>query len=247
MKNLFRTQSAAEQTPDPVPRKKTVGSRRFQRKSSHSEGGNEIWLLTLTDMFMLLMICFVLLFGMSLYRQKETAVAAAPPVAAVIPDPVIQKPPAIQAASALESDLLAILADDRQDVTVERRSTYIVLTFPERIMFDSGQAEVKPAVQPLLEKVAAVILNRPELVVAIHGHTDDRPIHNRQYPSNWELSVDRATQVAGALVQMGIQPTRLSMKGFGEDDPLYPNDSDDNRMKNRRVEIQFFLTPSDTG
>ncbi|HOD35979.1 MAG TPA: flagellar motor protein MotB [Syntrophales bacterium] len=235
--------SAAEQMPEPVPRIKAVRSRRFQGSSSQADTGNEIWLLTLTDMFMLLMICFVLLFGMSLYRQKEAAVAAAPPVAAV-PVPSTQEPPAIQAASALESDLLAML-DDRRDVTVERRSTYIVLTFPERILFDSGQAEVKPTAQPLLGKVAAIIMDRPGLVVAVHGHTDDRPIHNRRYPSNWELSVDRSTQVAGALVQMGIQPDRLSIKGHGEDHPLYPNDSDDNRMKNRRVEIQFFLTPPD--
>jgi len=237
---------AAEQTADPVPRKKTAGSRRFQRISSQADTGNEIWLLTLTDMFMLLMICFVLLFGMNLYRQKEAAVAAAPPVAAVMPVPAAQEPPVIQSASSLESELLAVLAEDRQDVTVERRSTYIVLTFPERIMFDSGQAEVKATVQPLLEKVAAVILDRPELVVAIHGHTDDRPIHNRRYASNWELSVDRATQVARALVQTGIQPIKLSIKGYGEDHPVYPNDSDDNRMKNRRVEIQFYLTPSST-
>lgn len=236
---------AAEQTPDPAPRKKAAGSRRFQRVSSQADTGNEIWLLTLTDMFMLLMICFVLLFGMSLYRQKEAAVAAAPPTAAMISAPTAQEPPATQRATSLESDLLAVLADDRQDVTVERRSTYVVLTFPERILFDSGQAEVKATVQPLLERVAAVILNRPELVVAIHGHTDDRPIHNRRYPSNWELSVDRATQVAGALVQKGIQPTKLSIKGFGEEHPLYPNDSDDHRTRNRRVEIQFSLTPSD--
>jgi len=246
MKNLSRIPPAAEKPPDLVPRKKAAGSRRFQKKSSQTDVGNEIWLLTLTDMFMLLMICFVLLFGMSLYQQKESAVAAAPPAAAMIPVPAAQQPPPMQSASSLESELLTILANDRQDVTVERRSTYIVLTFPERIMFDSGQAEVKATVQPLLEKVAAVILNRPEIVVAIHGHTDDRPIHNRRYASNWELSVDRATQVARALVQMGIQPTKLSIKGFGEDHPLYPNDSDDNRMKNRRVEIQFFLTPSST-
>ncbi len=236
---------AAEKTPGPVPRKKAARPQRFQRKSSQTDTGNEIWLLTLTDMFMLLMICFVLLFGMSLYRQKETSVAVLPPAAAMIPAPAAQELPATQKASSLESDLLAVLADDRQGVTVERRSTYVVLTFPERILFDSGQAEVKAAVQPLLERVADVILNRPELVVAIHGHTDDRPIHSRRYPSNWELSVDRATQVAGALVQRGIQPTKLSIKGFGEDHPLYPNDCDDHRTKNRRVEIQFFLTPSD--
>ncbi len=244
MKNAIRILTTTEQAPDPVPLKKAAGSRRFQRKSSQTEAGNEIWLLTLTDVFMLLMVCFVLLFGMSLHRQKETAVTAAPPAAAKIPVPAEQTPPAMQAVPSLESELLAVLGNDRQDVTVERRSTSIVLTFPERIIFDSGQAQVKLAVQPLLEKVAAVIVSRPDLVVAIHGHTDDRPIHSRQYPSNWELSVDRATQVARALVLMGIQPTKLSIKGFGEDHPLVANDSDDNRLKNRRVEIQVSLTPS---
>jgi len=246
MKNLSRIPPAAEKTPDWVPLKKAAGSQRFQRKSSQSDAGNEIWLLTLTDVFMLLMVCFVLLFGMSLQRQKETAVAEAPPATAMIPVPAAQTPPAVQADSSLESELLAILGQEGQDVTVERRSTSIVLTFPERIIFDSGQAQLKLAVQPLLEKVAAVILNRPDLAVAIHGHTDDRPIHSRQYPSNWELSVDRATQVARTLVQMGIQPTKISIRGFGEDHPLYTNDSSDNRLKNRRVEIQFSLTPSNT-
>ena len=246
MKNLSRIPPAAEKTPDWVPLKKAAGSQRFQRKSSQTDAGNEIWLLTLTDVFMLLMVCFVLLFGMSLQRQKETAVTEAPPATAMMPVPAAQTPPAMQADSSLESELLAILGQEGQDVTVERRSTYIVLTFPERIIFDSGQAQLKLAVQPLLEKVAAVILNRPDLAVAIHGHTDDRPIHSRQYPSNWELSVDRATQVARTLVQMGIQPTKISIRGFGEDHPLYANDSNDNRLKNRRVEIQFSLTPSNT-
>jgi chemotaxis protein MotB len=246
MKNLSRIPLAAEKAPDWAPLKKAAGSQRFQRKSSQTDAGNEIWLLTLTDVFMLLMVCFVLLFGMSLQRQKETAVTATPPAPAMIPVPAAQAPPAIQADSSLESELLAILGQEGQDVTVERRSTYIVLTFPERIIFDSGQAHLKLAVQPLLEKVAAVILNRPDLAVAIHGHTDDRPIHSRQYPSNWELSVDRATQVARTLVQMGIQPTKISIRGFGEDHPLYANDSNDNRLKNRRVEIQFSLTPSNT-
>ena len=246
MKNLSRIPLAAEKTPDCVPLKKAAGSQRFQRKSSQTDAGNEIWLLTLTDVFMLLMVCFVLLFGMSLQRQKDMAVTATPPAPAMIPVPAAQAPPAIQADSSLESELLAILGQEGQDVTVERRSTYIVLTFPERIIFDSGQAHLKLAVQPLLEKVAAVILNRPDLAVAIHGHTDDRPIHSRQYPSNWELSVDRATQVARTLVQMGIQPTKISIRGFGEDHPLYANDSNDNRLKNRRVEIQFSLTPSNT-
>jgi chemotaxis protein MotB len=70
------------------------------------------------------------------------------------------------------------------------------------------------------------------------------PIHNQRYPSNWELSADRATQVAKSLVQLGINPVKISAKGFGEYHPLYSNDSDAGRLKNRRVELQFSLIPS---
>jgi len=151
----------------------------------------------------------------------------------------VQRAP--QDTDTLEKELVAVVG---RDVTVERRATQIVLTLPERILFDSGQAEVKGDVGPVLEQVAAVILSRPALTVAVHGHTDDRPIHSRRYASNWELSVDRATQVARALVGMGIEPAQLSIRGFGQDRPLTANDSDENRMKNRRVEIQFSLSPA---
>jgi len=111
-------------------------------------------------------------------------------------------------------------------------------------MFDSGQARSKATVKPSW-KGDRRHPDRPNWLVAIHGHTDDGPSH-RRYASNWELSVDRATQVARALVQTGIQPIKLSIKGYGEDHPIYPNDSDDNRMKNRRVEISILRTPSST-
>lgn len=244
MKNPPRISSAAERVTDAAPVGKAIRLQFCSRKSPQPDGGNEIWLLTLADVSMLLMICFVLLFGMSLDRQKETAIAAAAPVASVTATPAVQAQPAMKETS-LESELLAVLGHDRRNVTVERRSTYIVMSFPEHIVFDSGQAEVKAAVQPLLERVAAVILRHPGLTVAIHGHTDDRPIRNRRYPSNWELSVDRATQVARALIRMGIYPAALSLRGFGEERPLLANDSDDNRLKNRRVEIQFSLIPPD--
>jgi chemotaxis protein MotB len=234
MPDAALNRNAGDETPERVPLKKAAGSLRFRKKTPPADAGNEIWLLTLTDVFMLLMVCFVLLFGLSLQKQKE--------MTAVSPAPAAPAERAPQAVDTLEKELLAAVG---RDVTVERRATHIVLTFPERILFDSGQAEVKGDVGPLLEKVAAVILSRSALSVAVHGHTDDRPILSRRYPSNWELSVDRATQVARALVGMGIEPTRLSIRGFGEDRPLFANDSDENRMKNRRVEIRFSLGPSD--
>ncbi len=234
MPNTNPLRTAGDEAVERLPLKKAAGAPRFRKHSPPADAGNEIWLLTLTDVFMLLMVCFVLLFGLSLQKQKEAPAGPPSPVAA--PD---QRAP--QDADALERDLLAAAG---RDVTVERRASQIVLTFPERILFASGQAEVKGDVGPLLEQVAAVILSRPALAVAIHGHTDDRPVHGRRYASNWELSVDRATRVARALAGMGIEPSQLSIRGFGEDRPLLANDSDENRMKNRRVEIQFSLSPA---
>ena len=220
-----------------------------------AETGNEIWLLTLSDLLMLLLIFFVLLFGLILHR--ESLAVAPPPIPAnpAVPASSAAKRPSppetipglspTEATSSLESDLVGMLGDNqvKEGVTVERRSHSIVVTFPERIMFDSGLSQLKPSVHPLLEKVTAFILGHPEVSIEIHGHTDDRPISNQRYPSNWELSADRASRVAKALVQQGIHPQRLSIKGFGEYRPRYPNDSDLNRLKNRRVEIQFSLIP----
>ncbi|NPV04512.1 MAG: OmpA family protein [Syntrophaceae bacterium] len=231
MPDAAPTRNAGEEAIGRLPLKKAAATLRFQKKSPPADAGNEIWLLTLTDVFMLLMVCFVLLFGLSLQKQKETA--AAPPAAVAAP---AERAP--QDADILEKELLAAAG---RDVTVEKRAMQIVLTFPERILFDSGQAEVRGDVGPLLERLAAVIRSRPALAVAIHGHTDDRPIRSRRYASNWELSVERATQVARALVGMGIEPARLSIRGFGDERPLAANDSDENRTRNRRVEIQFSL------
>ncbi|MHB8910083.1 MAG: OmpA/MotB family protein [Syntrophales bacterium] len=230
--------------------------RRRQKAVIPSETGNEIWLLTLSDLLMLLLIFFVLLFGLILHRQGPAAVAPpllpANPVITASPAMTDSAPPEVipgfapaEAASSLEAGLVDLLGGNRgeQGVTVERRSHTIVVTLPERIIFDSGLSQLKPSVRPLLEKVTAFILGHPEVSIEIHGHTDDRPISNQRYPSNWELSAHRASQVAKALIERGILPQRLSIKGFGEYRPLVANDSDQNRLKNRRVEIQFSVMP----
>jgi chemotaxis protein MotB len=241
-----------------APLKKEGNPRRRQKIAIPSETGNEIWLLTLSDLLMLLLIFFVLLFGLILHRQSQAAGAPPPPPLAAnpvtpasamkaqpAPPEVVPGLPPAEAASSLEADLVGLLGsnDGEQGVTVERRFHTIVVTLPERIIFDSGLSELKPAVRPLLEKVTVFILDHPELSIEIQGHTDDRPISSQRYPSNWELSAHRASQVAKALVQRGIHPQRLSIRGFGEFRPLRANDSDQNRLKNRRVEIQFSLAP----
>jgi chemotaxis protein MotB len=238
-----------------APVKKEGNPRRRRKRAIPAETGNEIWLLTLSDLLMLLLIFFVLLFGLILHRQGQAVAQPPLPASPVMPASPAETQPSspaaapgfspAEAASSLESDLAGVFGDNQVEggVTVERRSHSVVVTFPERIMFDSGLSQLKPSVRPLLEKVSGFILDHPEVSVEIQGHTDDRPISNQRYPSNWELSADRASQVAKALVQRGMHPQRLSIKGFGEYRPLHANDSDLNRMKNRRVEIQFSLIP----
>jgi chemotaxis protein MotB len=248
-----------EQILHQAPLKKKGTPVRLQKRSIPAETGNEIWLLTLSDLLMLLLIFFVLLFAVILHQQRPavaTPSPSSPPKPAVetppaithppSPEAVPDRPPSPKATVSLESDLAGLVREDRAapGVTVESRSHAIIMTFPERIMFDSGRSQLKGAVDPLLEKVALFILDHPDVSIEIHGHTDDLPISNQRFPSNWELSADRATQVAKALVRLGTDPSRLSVRGFGEYRPLVANDSDLNRLKNRRVEIQFSHLPA---
>jgi chemotaxis protein MotB len=202
------------------------------RSGLQPDSGAEIWLVTLSDLLMLLMIFFVVLFGMAVQREKR-ALNVPPPSRMPLPEPA--------STAALESDLADVLNrhPGPEGVLVERTADRLILIFPERIAFDPGLAVLKPTAATTLDQVAVFISGHPQLAAEIQGHTDDRPIRSPRYPSNWELSADRAIQVSRALISLGVSPTRVSVKGFGEYRPRVPNDSEDNRLLNRRVEIQF--------
>jgi chemotaxis protein MotB len=250
MKNLKRWPSASGNTTDPLPVKRANLQPLHSPHKASTDKGTDIWLLTLSDLLMLLVICFVFLFAVELQKQKEAVnislwterreeqTARQASVAS-------PKPSVATTSAAVEKDLTNILSreEGQEGVMVDRIADRVILTFPERIVFDPGQAELKPAAQLTLGKVASFIRERGYLIAEVQGHTDDRPINNTRYPSNWELSADRATQVAKALISLGVDPTHLSVKGFGEYHPLCPNDSDENRLKNRRVEIQLSIPP----
>lgn len=79
--------------------------------------------------------------------------------------------------------------------------------------------------------------------IRVEGFTDDLPIHNSKFDSNWELSVIRATNVVKILVnEVGIEPQRISAVGYGEYRPVVPNDSEEHRRLNRRVDIVIMNT-----
>src|SRR5690606_8321240 len=107
----------------------------------------------------------------------------------------------------------------------------------ERILFDSGQAELKPDGLPFLDKISLLLSKIPNYV-RVEGHTDNRPISTVQYPSNWELSGARASSVIRHILDSGeFNPSRFIAAGYGDTRPIVPNTSSENWQKNRRVEI----------
>lgn len=115
----------------------------------------------------------------------------------------------------------------------------LVITFVSEIFFDSGKDKVKEDGKTTLDKVAEV-LNRdvPNSAVAVEGYTDNDPIKYSGWKTNWELSSARALAVLHYLVDgCKVEPQRLSANGYGEFHPVAPNDSVQNKQKNRRVEI----------
>ncbi len=111
------------------------------------------------------------------------------------------------------------------------------------ILFDSGQTEVKPGAEDVLQGLVNV-LESPEagnLKVMVVGHTDDQQIAKKpgreKFPNNFALSTTRANAVAGLMVQEGLAPYRIGVAGFGAHQPIAPNITPQDRRKNRRVEI----------
>jgi chemotaxis protein MotB len=115
----------------------------------------------------------------------------------------------------------------------------IVISFQEDIFFQQGEAAIKGDVQPFLDGIAKAIQGCANEVL-IMGHTDNVPVNSPLYGSNWELSLYRGLSVLQYLLKKeGISPSRFSVGGYGPSRPLYPNDTAKHRALNRRVEIIF--------
>ena len=122
-----------------------------------------------------------------------------------------------------------------QKIREEERG--IVLQVDESILFDSGKAEIKSESINVLDTIAKIIQETDNEIVA-EGNTDNVPINSAAYRTNWELSTERALSIVRYLIEnKNINPNRISLKGYGEFNPIVPNDTPENKAKNRRVDI----------
>lgn len=138
-------------------------------------------------------------------------------------------------AAELEHELASAIGEGLLEV--EAFNDRVLIRIREKGSFGSGKADLKPAFAPILLQIAQVLKQRDGHFI-IAGHTDDVPIETRQFRSNWDLSAKRAATVVHFFIQKGdIDPERMEIRAHSDNQPLVPNDSWDNRAKNRRVEI----------
>ena len=217
----------------------------------------ENFYVSFSDLLSLLLIFFVYLFSMSAidpvkYTESSESIseqfsskdkpASSGAFGKTDPsDSAEQSPESRTAEGILVGKLNAYISkeklEDQAKVKVDSKAVKVVLSAP--ILFESGSAHLSEEGYQLLRKFGPVFKEVTNPVV-IEGHTDDVPIHNADFDSNWELSFQRTLSVMKFFVgQFKFTPNQLSGTGYGEYRPLVPNSSDANRARNRRIEISI--------
>lgn len=124
-----------------------------------------------------------------------------------------------------------------EQIIIYEQERGLVISFKDALLFRSGSAELTPTAREIIKEVGQPLVGIPNYI-RVEGHTDDLPINTSQFPSNWELSVMRATNVVHVLSEAsGISADRLAAIGYGQNRPLVRNDSEQHRAMNRRVDL----------
>lgn len=218
------------------------------------------WIVTFADLVTLLLVFFVLMFSISTmnlnkfkYAIKSIQLNLGEEHPAVDLLEIIKETEEPEEKKFTLEDIVGIttkeqkMMDDINDIIDEtqlgdhvilaRSDGKIMLRIRGAVLFESGAAILNPESGPILDQIVKIINDYPDYNVNIKGHTDDKPIKTEKFPSNWELSSIRATNVLKYLIQSGIDPVRLTATGYAELLPLVKNDSAENRSVNRRVEF----------
>ncbi|MBT9259313.1 MAG: flagellar motor protein MotB [Clostridiales bacterium] len=223
--------------------------------AGHQGAGMMRWLITYADLITLLAVFFIVLYSMSVMdQQKFIALSAAlraslygenagnaiiqtsPSLQEVLPDNLPEQQTLLEVGKELARAVQEMGLTHHVSIAVEERG--LVVSFrSEAVFFPLGRADLQPALKELLLKLAPILKQIPN-PIEVAGYTDDLKIHTAEFPTNWELSARRATNVLRFLSEEGgIPPQRLHAAAFGEYHPRYPNDTEEGRARNRRVDL----------
>jgi len=131
---------------------------------------------------------------------------------------------------------------EKGQLQVRQYQNMLAVDLAEQIFFDSGRATLKAGGKEVLKKVGDALKGYQDKIIRVVGYTDNVPVAKSlqgKFPTNWELSVARATNVVRFLQDVGVPPERMVASGRGEYDPVASNDTPEGRQKNRRIEIML--------
>ena len=208
------------------------------------EEPTEDWLISYADMVTLLMAFFLAMLSISqvdmgLFEQMKKGLRSDLGKEKEVKTPLAE----------IKHDLDSLLAPERAagDVSVALGPEGIVVDFSSAAIYEPGKADVGPSARANMDKVASAIENIDyyPFKIDIEGHTDNIPIATPQFPSNWELSVSRATNIVKYMIGKGITADRLKAAGYADTKPKAPNaDSSgkalpENQARNRRIVLRI--------
>lgn len=234
---------------------------RQSRTQTQTQPNHERWLITYADLITLLMVFFVVMYAMSKIDQGKFDSLTVSLNQALQPSNRIQlenmgptgillnqnrtQTPASkeQEQQTFEEIKQKVESYIRQEGLTDQLNVIetprgIQITLNDAALFASGQADLKPDAKRILGGLAPFLKltgNR----VAIEGHTDNLPIQTSRFPSNWELSSQRAINVLHFFETQGVAPGRMHAVGYADTLPLLKNDTPENRAANRRVNLVF--------
>ncbi|OGR65101.1 MAG: hypothetical protein A2X31_08070 [Elusimicrobia bacterium GWB2_63_22] len=196
---------------------------------------SQLWMVPYADLMTCMVILFLALYGFA-YNTKgsEYEKALAQMQKELGMKHADKKLKELEAASKVEEDLKDQIKEG--SLGLEVSTTRIKLTFASPVLFDSGSAALRGEAKKVLGPVADS-LKKMENLVIVEGHTDSARMLGKKFASNRELSLMRAFSVIEYLQKSGVPPARLTAFGHGEFRPLTDNDTEENRLKNRRIEV----------
>jgi len=225
-----------------------MSKQRRKSKKKREEEGTPAWMVTYSDMVTLLLAFFVLLFSFStIEKQKfQQAMASIRSALGLMNRSTVMVPPIqrriLPIQRKFEKSMEKVvrevqnIPDIQDNISFENTDEGIRIRISNPVLFDIGKAGLKSDIYPILDKIAEVLKSNAYDIV-VEGHTDNIPIDNDEFHSNWELSAARSVSVVEKSIKKGINPRRFQAVGYGEYQPLADNSTEKGRQKNRRVEI----------
>jgi Flagellar motor protein len=215
------------------------------------------WLITFADLVLLMLVFFILLFPFPPWtksaspffplaakrayreRQNTSRIQDASEISASVIDTARLQRQIIEQQEKLFTEIRTYLteAGKSDNIAATFDNGIITLRLPADVLFEPGEVELSPAAQDGLATVADILIKNKNQDVNIKGYTDDVEPTGGRFRDLWEISSLRAVNVLRHLMGMGIESSRLTATGLASMNPLYPNDTEENKARNRRIEF----------